>query len=137
MCAQFDLRIKAEQRRSPISRRGCIAQIAGDGAAVLDLDRADLARSRLQRIKARRKISPDNVAPGGRSADAPVIVLSRNTAKPAMALTSRIASGIGLSTWAGKTSVPPASTVSLRGQCGKSFIERIGAKIHGAALRSG
>ena len=53
--AQLDLRVEDQQRRHAVGGRRGVAEIAGDGAGILDLHGADLARRLLQRIEGRRQ----------------------------------------------------------------------------------
>src|SRR6185312_15087446 len=60
---------------------GSVAEIAGDGAAVLDLDGADLASSGLQGRESGRQAGAGDVGPGGGAADAPMIRFAGDAAK--------------------------------------------------------
>ena len=69
---KFYFRIECQQRRHAIRGRGCVAEIAGHGAAILDLDPADFAGRALQRVEASGQRSGDDFAPGCQPADADV-----------------------------------------------------------------
>src|SRR5690606_24985810 len=51
--AQFDFRVENEQRRQAVGRWRGVAEIAGDRARVLNLDRTDLVRGQLQGVEGR------------------------------------------------------------------------------------
>ena len=53
---ELDLGVERQQGRDAIGGGRGVAEIAGDRAAVLDLDRADLARRGLQRVESGRQI---------------------------------------------------------------------------------
>ena len=67
---QLDLRAERQQRRHAVRRRRGVAQVAADGAAILDLPPADLARGRLQAIELRRQRRLGDRGPAGQRADA-------------------------------------------------------------------
>ena len=75
---QLHFGIEGQQRRHAVGGRRGVAEIAGDGGAVLDLDRADLARRRLQRIEAGGERRGDQLAPGGAGADPHMIGCCRD-----------------------------------------------------------
>ncbi len=67
---QFDFGVERKQRRHTVGGRGRIAKIAGDGASILNLNRANFAGGALQRVEATGQRSGNDFAPGGQPADA-------------------------------------------------------------------
>ena len=61
----------ASRQRHAVGRRRGVAQIAGEGARVLDLPAADLAGGLLQAVEQRRQIGLDQLAPGRGGAQPP------------------------------------------------------------------
>ena len=61
--------VEREQRWDAVGGGGGIAQVAGDGAAVLNLDRADLTGRRLEPVETGRKFCFDDLGPGRSAAD--------------------------------------------------------------------
>ena len=66
---QHDLRAERQPDRRAVGRRRGVAQVAGDGAGVLDLHAADFARRLLQRVEERRQVGAQHVGPGGGGAE--------------------------------------------------------------------
>ena len=61
----LDGSIQRQQWRHAVGRRRGIADVAGDGAAVLHLQAADLARGLLEPLECRRQRRVSNLRPGG------------------------------------------------------------------------
>jgi hypothetical protein len=76
-----DLGVECQQRRNAVGGGRGVAQIAGKGRAVLDLDAADLPRCRLQPVECGRKRGGDNVAPGCGGPEAPAAFRSSYSAQ--------------------------------------------------------
>ena len=70
-------RIQREQRRNAIGSGRCVAEIAADRSAVLNLLRADFERGLSQHVEGGRQIGPRNVCPCGRRADAQRAAIAR------------------------------------------------------------
>jgi hypothetical protein len=81
---QHDAPAHGHEDRHAVGRRRGIADVAGDGAGVLDLHAADLACRRLESVEERRKVGAQDVGPGRRRADVPAaIVVAADAAQAA------------------------------------------------------
>jgi hypothetical protein len=67
--SEFNFGAEDQERRHAIRRRRSVADIAGDSAAILDLDGADIPRRGLQRVEGGRQIRLHDVSPSGSRAD--------------------------------------------------------------------
>ena len=78
---EFDFGVEDQQGRDAVGGRRGVAEIAGDRAAILDLDGADVARRDLQRVESRRQIGPRDIAPRRRRADAHGVAFEAHAAQ--------------------------------------------------------
>ncbi len=78
---QLDFRIQRQERRHSIRRRRRVTQVPCNRTPILNLHRADFARSRLERIKATRQGSADHFRPGRQAADPKMVTLNRDSPK--------------------------------------------------------
>ena len=66
---QAHVRVQDEQGGHAVRRRRCVAEVAGQRAAVLDLPPADLPGGQAHAVEPRRQIGFDRLGPGDQGAD--------------------------------------------------------------------
>ena len=76
---KFDFRIQREKWRDAIGCGRGIAQVAGDGAAILDLNAANLTGCEFQSVEAGRQGGLNNFGPGGEAADPDMVRFNNHT----------------------------------------------------------
>ena len=92
----------ASSSGTPSAAGEALQTIADDGAGVLDLDPADLARRRPQAIEAGGQAAREQLGPGDQSADASSVTARRRCpGGPQMAVMSSTSSSSGCPTRAG------------------------------------
>ena len=79
---QHNLGIQRQQGRHAIGCGRGVAQVAAQGAPVLDLTRADLARGQFQPVESRGQVGVADIAPGRCSADGHAVGILPDPAQP-------------------------------------------------------